>query len=81
MIRTLKCELTCDYMTRLMNHMDKHHYRMCVPATNSSSSKGSSSNGSNGAVEMRRLPAIDFTSGYVTRSIGTVTANCLTATC
>ena len=28
---TLKCDLTCDYVCRLLNYMEKHRYRQCVP--------------------------------------------------
>ena len=29
---TLKADLTCEYVCRLLNHMDEHGYRQCVPA-------------------------------------------------
>ena len=28
---TLKCDLTCDYVCRLLNHMDERGYGQCVP--------------------------------------------------
>ena len=28
---TLKCDLTCEYVCRLLNHMDEHGHRQCVP--------------------------------------------------
>ena len=28
---TLKCDLTCDYVCRLLNYMDRHGYRICTP--------------------------------------------------
>ena len=28
---TLKCDLTCDYVCRLLNHMERHGYRICCP--------------------------------------------------
>jgi monooxygenase len=28
---TLKCELTCSYICRLLNHMDKKGYHVCMP--------------------------------------------------
>ena len=28
---TLKCDLTCEYVCRLLNHMDEHGYRQCTP--------------------------------------------------
>ena len=29
---TLKCDLTCEYVCRLLNHMDEHGYEQCMPA-------------------------------------------------
>lgn len=52
---TLKCDLTCEYVCRLLNHMDAHGYRQCVPENRDPS-----------VVEQ---PIIDFSSGYVRRSI------------
>jgi cation diffusion facilitator CzcD-associated flavoprotein CzcO len=52
---TLKCDLTCEYVCRLLNHMDKHGYRLCAAQ--------------NGDPTVRPLPFIDFSSGYVQRSI------------
>ncbi len=52
---TLKCDLTCEYVCRLLNHMDAHGYRQCVPERNDPS--------------VAELPFIDFSSGYVLRSI------------
>jgi monooxygenase len=52
---TLKCDLTCEYVCRLLNHMDRHGYRQCAPENNDPS-----------VVER---PFIDFSSGYVLRSI------------
>ena len=28
---TLKADLTCEYVCRLLNHMDTHGYRQCTP--------------------------------------------------
>ena len=28
---TLKCDLTCEYVCRLLNYMDRHGYRQCMP--------------------------------------------------
>ena len=28
---TLKCDLTCEYVCRLLNHMDAHGYAQCTP--------------------------------------------------
>ena len=52
---TLKCDLTCEYVCRLLNHMDAHGYRQCVPRNRDPS--------------VTEQPFIDFTSGYVLRSI------------
>jgi monooxygenase len=52
---TLKCDLTCAFTCRLLNYMDKRGYTHCVPRL------------SDPAVEA--MPIIDFTSGYVQRSI------------
>jgi monooxygenase len=51
---TLKCDLTCEYVCRLLNHMDEHGYRQCVPERDPS---------------VAEQPIIDFSSGYVLRSI------------
>ena len=51
---TLKCDLTCEYVCRLLNHMDAHGYRQCVPERDPA------------VVE---LPFIDFSSGYVQRAL------------
>jgi len=52
---TLKCDLTCEYVCRLLNHMDEHGFTTCAPR--------------NSDPERPTLPFIDFTSGYVMRSI------------
>jgi cation diffusion facilitator CzcD-associated flavoprotein CzcO len=52
---TLKCDLTCAYVCRLINHMSEHAYRYCVPRNDDPS--------------LRTEPFIDFSSGYVQRSI------------
>ncbi|MET0335820.1 MAG: NAD(P)/FAD-dependent oxidoreductase [Rhizobacter sp.] len=51
---TLKCDLTCEYVCRLLNHMKKHGYRQCTPR--------------NHDPELQEEPWLDFTSGYVQRS-------------
>ena len=28
---TLKCDLTCEYVCRLLNYMDRHGYAQCTP--------------------------------------------------
>jgi monooxygenase len=52
---TLKCDLTCEYVCRLLAHMDEHGYGQCVPR--------------NSDPAVQPLPFIDFSSGYVQRSI------------
>ncbi len=51
---TLKCDLTCAYVCRVLNHMDRHGYDVCVPRRDPSVSE---------------RPFIDLTSGYIQRSI------------
>jgi monooxygenase len=50
---TLKCELTAEYVCRLINHMDAHGYTHCVPRRGA-------------GVQEEAL--INFTSGYVQRA-------------
>jgi cation diffusion facilitator CzcD-associated flavoprotein CzcO len=52
---TLKCDLTCEYACRLINYMDRHGFRQCLPHNLDPS--------------IEALPALDFSSGYVQRSI------------
>jgi monooxygenase len=52
---TLKCDLTCEYVCRLLRHMDEHSYSQCVPENRDPS--------------VAALPFIDFSSGYVQRAI------------
>jgi cation diffusion facilitator CzcD-associated flavoprotein CzcO len=52
---TLKCELTCEYVCRLLNHMDEHGYRSCIPRNRDPS--------------VTEEPLVDFSSGYVLRAI------------
>jgi monooxygenase len=51
---TLKCDLTCEFVCRVLNHMDAHGYRQVVPERDPS---------------VAERPFIDFSSGYVLRSI------------
>ena len=52
---TLKCDLTCEYICRLLNHMEKGGHQQCMPHNNDPSVTGE--------------PWIDFSSGYVQRSL------------
>jgi cation diffusion facilitator CzcD-associated flavoprotein CzcO len=52
---TLKCDLTCEYVCRLINHMAEHGYQQCTPQNRDPS--------------VTEEPFIDFSSGYILRSI------------
>jgi cation diffusion facilitator CzcD-associated flavoprotein CzcO len=52
---TLKCDLTCEYVCRLLNHMDARGLDICV-AENDDETLGTE-------------PFLDFSSGYVQRAI------------
>jgi len=51
---TLKCDLTCEYVCRMLNHMDKTGAEIATP-------KGDPS--------VQELPWLDFSSGYVQRAL------------
>jgi len=52
---TLKCDLTSEYVCRLLNYMEKKSYKVCTPRLNDS--------------DIEREPVIDFNSGYVVRAL------------
>jgi monooxygenase len=52
---TLKCDLTCEYVCRVLNHMDERGYRQATPENNDPT--------------VTEEPFVDFTSGYVLRAI------------
>jgi cation diffusion facilitator CzcD-associated flavoprotein CzcO len=52
---TLKCDLTCEYVCRLLNHMEENGLRQCTPRNSDPS--------------ITTEPWIDFSSGYVQRSL------------
>lgn len=52
---TLKAELVSHYVCRLLNYMDRRHYRSCVPRASASLAQS--------------RPLIDFTSSYIQRSL------------
>jgi len=52
---TLKCDLTCEYVCRLLNHMQRHGYAQCVPRD------------ADPGVEPE--PWVDFSSGYIQRAM------------
>jgi cation diffusion facilitator CzcD-associated flavoprotein CzcO len=51
---TLKCDLTCEYVCRLLRYMERHGYRRCMPQRDAS---------------VAEAPWLDFTSGYVQRAL------------
>ncbi len=51
---TLKCDLTCEYVCRLLNHMAAHGYDVCTARRDPT---------------VGELPFIDFSSGYILRAI------------
>jgi cation diffusion facilitator CzcD-associated flavoprotein CzcO len=52
---TLKCDLTCEYLCRVLNHMDKNGFAQVTPRIRDAS--------------MPTQPFIDLQAGYVQRSI------------
>ena len=52
---TLKADLTCEFVCRLLNHMDEHGYDQCTPERSDPS--------------ITEEPFIDFSSGYVLRAV------------
>jgi cation diffusion facilitator CzcD-associated flavoprotein CzcO len=52
---TLKCDLTCDYVTRLLNHLRATRLRQCTPVNRDTS--------------VSPLPLLGLSSGYVQRSV------------
>jgi len=52
---TLKADLVCEYVCRLLNHMRKKGFRRCTPRLDDPA--------------MERLPWVDFSSGYIKRAI------------
>jgi cation diffusion facilitator CzcD-associated flavoprotein CzcO len=52
---TLKVDLTCEYVCRLLNHMDENGYTRCVPRAN--------------GTEPSDQPLVTLTSGYVMRAL------------
>jgi cation diffusion facilitator CzcD-associated flavoprotein CzcO len=55
---TLKCDLTSEYVCRLINYMDRHGYASCTPRLNDPT--------------VEPEPALDFNSGYVLRALDTL---------
>ncbi len=55
---TLKCDLTAQYICRMLNFMDENGYAICTPRLNDPT--------------VERIPAVDFNSGYIQRAIETL---------
>ena len=55
---TLKCDLTSEYVCRLLNYMDKNGFARCTARLKDPS--------------IEREPVLDFTSGYVQRALHTL---------
>ncbi|MDI1242269.1 MAG: NAD(P)/FAD-dependent oxidoreductase [bacterium] len=55
---TLKCDLTSEYVCRLIHHMDAHGYSSCTPRLNDPT--------------VTPEPALDFNSGYVLRALNDI---------
>jgi cation diffusion facilitator CzcD-associated flavoprotein CzcO len=55
---TLKCDLTAEYVCRMLNYMDRHGYAICTPRVNNAS--------------ITPEPVLDFNSGYVLRALHTL---------
>ena len=52
---TLKCDLTSEYVCRLLNYLDQNGYEACTPRVNDQN--------------IKQEPVIDFNSGYVLRAL------------
>ncbi|HEX4532971.1 MAG TPA: NAD(P)/FAD-dependent oxidoreductase [Rhizomicrobium sp.] len=52
---TLKCDLTCEYVCRLINYMDARGYDACTPRKHDAT--------------VEELPWLNFSSGYVQRAL------------
>ena len=52
---TLKCDLTSEYVCRLLNHMDQRGFAVCTPRVNDPN--------------VGEEPVVDFTSGYIVRAL------------
>jgi monooxygenase len=52
---TLKADLVCEYVCRLLNHMDRRGFRQCTPR--------------NADPTLEEEPWVDFSSGYIQRAL------------
>ncbi|MEZ5347403.1 MAG: NAD(P)/FAD-dependent oxidoreductase [Pyrinomonadaceae bacterium] len=55
---TLKCDLTAQYICRMLNYMDENGFAVCTPRVTDP--------------DMETSPVVDFTSGYIQRAIKTL---------
>ena len=55
---TLKCDLTAQYVCRMLNYMDENGYVICTPRLNDPT--------------VEKIPVVDFNSGYIQRAIQTL---------
>jgi cation diffusion facilitator CzcD-associated flavoprotein CzcO len=55
---TLKCDLTAQYICRMLNFMDEKGYAICTPRLNDPS--------------IETVPVVDFNSGYIQRALETL---------
>ncbi|HWB64318.1 MAG TPA: NAD(P)/FAD-dependent oxidoreductase [Chitinophagales bacterium] len=51
---TLKCDLSCQFVTRVINYMDAHHYATCTPHFDET--------------KFQTEPFLDFDAGYIKRA-------------
>ena len=55
---TLKCDLTAQYVCRMLNYMDENGYAICTPRLKDPT--------------VEKIPVVDFNSGYIQRAIQTL---------
>ncbi|MCB1022879.1 MAG: NAD(P)/FAD-dependent oxidoreductase [Acidobacteria bacterium] len=55
---TLKCDLTAQYICRMLNYMSENGFSICTPRINDPS--------------IERIPVVDFNSGYIQRALKTL---------
>ena len=55
---TLKCDLTAQYVCRMLNYMDENGYAICTPRLTDPT--------------VEKIPVVDFNSGYIQRAIRTL---------
>mmetsp|Transcript_23762 Transcript_23762/g.44123 ORF Transcript_23762/g.44123 Transcript_23762/m.44123 type:complete len:510 (-) Transcript_23762:209-1738(-) len=55
---TLKCDLTCEYVCKVLQYMDRHHYKRCVPHLSVEDN-----------ATQPTEPLLNLNSSYITRSV------------